>query len=93
MARVVVRFDVNGDLDYMSDGGEVELLIVDERCPRDRVYRLKNHPVSGGIIDKVLGSSRIGELGDMPGTEAAIHAAMSGDEAPKPNLQIVEKTS
>lgn len=87
--RMVVHIDTNGDLNYLSDGGEVELLIIDERCPRDRVYLHGSHPAGDGIIDALIGNSRIGELGDMPGTEAAIRAAMNGDEPPATKLHLV----
>jgi hypothetical protein len=89
MPRLIVHIDTNGDLNYLSDGGEVELLIIDERCPRDRVYRHASHPTLNGVIDKLIGNSRIGELGDMPGTEAAIRAAMNGEESPATRLHLV----
>jgi hypothetical protein len=89
MPRLVVHIDTNGDLNYLSDGGEIELLIIDERCSRDRVYRHASHPTLNGVIDKLIGSSRIGELGDMPGTEAAIRAVMNGDDQPATRLHLV----
>jgi hypothetical protein len=35
---VIVRFDEDGELSYHVHGGDVQLLIVDERAPSDRVY-------------------------------------------------------
>lgn len=88
-ARLVVHIGPSGDLDYLSDRSPVELLIVDERAPRDRVYRHKSHAQPEGAIDGLIGSSRIGELGDMPGMEAAIRATLKGEQPKKPQLHIV----
>lgn len=35
---VIVRFDEGGELSFHVHGSDVQLLIVDERCPVDRVY-------------------------------------------------------
>ena len=89
--RVVVWTDIHGNMEVMSDGGEVEILIIEDKCPRDRVYRLSNHPKPAGVIDALIGEGRIGVLGDMPGTEDAVRAYMGGLPKPKPNLKLVEE--
>lgn len=90
MPRVVVHFDARGNPAYYSDGGTVELLIVDERAPRDRVYRHGSHAVASGVIDAVLGEDRVGYLGDRPGVEAAIRAFLAGEPPPpRPQLTVV----
>jgi hypothetical protein len=68
--RAVVQVARNGDLSYYADG-EIEFLVIDERCPRDRVFALSQHKVAPTVIDELIGSDRIGRWGDMPGTEAA----------------------
>lgn len=87
--RVVVHMDANGNLDFMADG-DVDLFTVDERVPRDRVYQMSNHRVAPERIDELFGTSRIGRLGDMPVTEAAIRALLDGEPVPpKPPLTLV----
>lgn len=80
--RVAVHFDEHGNADYLSDGGEVDLLIIDERCPRDRVYLHGSHPAKDGDIDALIGSDNIGRLGDMPEVENAVRAHMDGQPLP-----------
>ena len=90
MPRVVVRYDEYGNADYYSDGGDIDLLIIDERCPRDRVYLHGSHAAADGVIDALINGDRIGRLGDMPGTEAEIRALLSGLPAPKPLIHLVK---
>jgi hypothetical protein len=87
--RVVVQIDERGDQFYYADG-DVDLLVIDERCPRDRVFASSNHQVPPAVIDELIGNDRIGRWGDMPGTEAAILAYLNGEPAPKPKLTLVE---
>lgn len=89
MTRVVVRYDEHGNADYYSDGGAVDLLIIDERCPRDRVYLHGSHATETSAIDALIGSDRVGSLGDMPGVEATICALMDGQPAPEPSLRLI----
>lgn len=92
MPRVVIRFDERGEMNVVSDGGEVDLLFIDERCPRDRVYLHGSHSVPDGVIDALIDGCRIGRLGDMPGAEAAVRAFRDGEPAPKPALQVVHNS-
>jgi hypothetical protein len=64
MVRVVVRFDERGNPDFLSDGGDVELIVIDERAPADRVYRHQSHAVKNGVIDELIGEDRIGHAKD-----------------------------
>ncbi|WP_141339724.1 hypothetical protein [Bradyrhizobium sp. USDA 3458] len=91
LSRVVVRFDVNGDISYFADGLPVELLIIDERAPNDRVYRYSTHMVNSCVIDALIGADRVHYLGDKPVTEAAIRAALDGrPPPPRPALTLVK---
>jgi hypothetical protein len=45
--------------------GDIDFLVIDERCPRDRVYALSSHRVSPSKIDELIGESRIGRWGDI----------------------------
>jgi len=87
--RAVVQIAPNGDPTYYADG-DIDFLIIDERCPRDRVYAHSSHRVARSEIDELIGDSRIGRWGDMPGTEAAILAFLNGEPAPKPKLTLVD---
>jgi hypothetical protein len=88
--RAVVRVARNGDLFYYADG-DIDFLVIDERCPRDRVFALSQHRVGPAVIDELIGSDRIGRWGDMPGTEAAILAFLNGEPAPKPKLTLIQR--
>jgi hypothetical protein len=87
--RVVVQIGERGDQYYYADG-DVDFLVIDERCPRDRVFALSRHQVPPAVIDELIGNDRIGRWGDMPGTEAAILAYLKGEPAPKPKLTLVK---
>jgi hypothetical protein len=57
--RAVVQIAPNGDLSYYADG-DLDFLVIDERCPRDRVYALSQHKVAPAVIDELIGSDPIG---------------------------------
>jgi hypothetical protein len=86
--RVVVHIDHVGNENYMADG-DVDFFVVDERAPRDRVFQLSNHIVHPQEITNVLGTSRVGRIGDMPGVEAEIAALIDGKPAPRTKLNVV----
>jgi hypothetical protein len=88
--RAVVQIAPNGDLSYYADG-DLDFLVIDERCPRDRVYALSKHRVARDVIDELIGKDRIGRLGDMPGTEAAIRAFLTCEPASKPKLTLARR--
>jgi hypothetical protein len=57
--RAVVQVARNGDLFYYADG-DIDFLVIDERCPRDRVFALSQHRVAPAVIDELIGSDCIG---------------------------------
>lgn len=67
MNRVVVHYDERGEVTYYADG-DVQLLIVDERAPDDRVYEWLDRDAPGAI-DGVIGKSHVGNRWD--GSKAA----------------------
>jgi hypothetical protein len=81
--RVVIQIVEGRDLHYYSDGGPVEILIIDETCPSDRVYRLSHHVADPGTIDNLIGDAHIGKLGDMPNVEQQIRDHVDGAGKPK----------
>jgi hypothetical protein len=81
--RIVVHIDEHGNQNYLADG-DVDFFIIDERAPRDRVYQMSDTRVPRRMITKLIGKSRIGRLGDMPGVEAEIRALVNGEPKPKP---------
>lgn len=88
--RAVVQVARNGNMSYYADG-DIDFLVIDERCPRDRVFALSQHRVVPAFIDELIGSDRIGRWGDMPGTEAAILAFLKGEPAPKSKLTLIQR--
>ncbi len=60
--RVVVQIDEDGELSYFAGTG-VELFVVDERAPNDRVYRWSTS-ATPAEIDQVLSDDPIGHRFD-----------------------------
>lgn len=88
--RVVIHFYEPGWWTILSDGGEVEVICIDEAVPRDRVYQCSGHKADPGEIDALIGDSRVGKRGDMPGVEAEIRALLNGEPKPKPALTLIK---
>lgn len=88
--RVAVRITKDGDTEFYADE-PIELLLVDERSERDRVYRWSNLITSPEAMDLLLGDSRIGQLGDMPIVEKRIrHYIATGEDLDvRPSLAVV----
>jgi hypothetical protein len=91
MTRVVYHLREDGTWQMLADG-PVTILVIDERVPRDRVYQMSEKVIcSHEAIDRLIGDSRIGKLGDMPGAEAAVRAFLDGEPPPETKLTIVPK--
>ncbi len=67
MNRVVVHYDENGEATFYAEG-DVQLLIVDERAPNDRVYECSDRS-DASEIDEIIGTDKIGTRFD--GSKAA----------------------
>lgn len=67
MPRVVVQIDEAGDLHYYAEAG-IELLVVDERAPTDRVYKWSTTSTAAEI-DSILADDPVGHRFD--GSDAA----------------------
>lgn len=61
-STVVVHYDINGNLAFLFCG-PVDVFVVDDRCPVDRVYRCTVKSNLRQISD-VLGDDPIGHIGD-----------------------------
>lgn len=85
---VVVHFDEHGSCDYLRTDG-VRLLVIDEGHQNDRVYEVTG-TITAEEVAGLVGRSRIGVLGDMPGAEAAIRAAFAGEPSPRATLNVIE---
>jgi hypothetical protein len=59
---VVVHIDASGEVEYLK-AGAVELLVVDDRCPNDRVYRMTVETSRADIAD-LLGDDMVGSRHD-----------------------------
>lgn len=85
--RVIIRFDISGDISYLVEQGSgIDLYIVDERAPNDRVYRWSS-VAPPTEIEVILGQVAIGHSGDV--RHAAIAACVEEVLTGKPRLQVV----
>ncbi len=85
--RVIVHFDKDGELNYFVEAGSgIDLYIVDERVPHDRVYKWSGKDPSE-VIDGLMGTDEIGHSGDAKhaGVAARINELLTG----KPRLSLV----
>ena len=84
---VLIHIDETGDQNYYVAGDSTRLIIVDERCPNDRVYEClgRDDPTE---IERIIGDSPIGSSQDEqhPALERRIARALSG----KPHLEVVK---
>lgn len=67
MNRVVIHFDERGEQTYYVEG-DARLLIIDDRCPNDRVYEFSDRSTSDEIAD-LIGDDKVGSRFD--GSDAA----------------------
>jgi hypothetical protein len=78
--RVIIQIDCDGTLNYFTEvDAEVQVLIVDERAPRDRVYEMtKRWPAL--VLDALVGNGPIGSQLDErhKAVEARVLAYMDG---------------
>ena len=84
---VLVHIDASGDQNYYVAGDATRLIIVDERCPNDRVYECLGRDDPADIA-RIIGDSPIGSSQDErhPALERKIERALSG----KPHLEVVK---
>lgn len=68
--RVAIRFDRDGDLEVLATDG-VEVFVVDERVPGDRVYRMPSEHTAEDI-DLLIGSSPVRSSADYCDPIAAV---------------------
>lgn len=71
----VVHIHQNGDIDYWSSEG-VQLFVVDENAPGDRIYRTSG-VLSVGEAAKILGTDEIGSKDDGSPANARAHAVVA----------------
>ena len=60
---VVLHLDETGHWTLHAAGGPLTLLVVDERVPTDRVYRVQDR-VDEAVITEIIGDSEVGHIGD-----------------------------
>lgn len=88
----IVHITLDGWSLYYATPG-VRMLVIDETCPRDRVLEIIPD-LSDAKVAQLVGGCRVGRLGDMPGTEAAIAAMLNGEPAPTgPSLTVIERAT
>lgn len=63
MNRVVILLDKNGDLSVVASDEPVEVYVVSESAPDDRVY-LYNAKVGPRAVGALLGNSTVGHAAD-----------------------------
>lgn len=83
MSRVVFHIGEDGRQQVFADS-DVEVIFVDENCPRDRVYRASPDAIPNAMI-----GGTIGHAGD--GTPMDIRAKVfSAEMDGKPHLSVIE---
>ena len=83
----VVHIDRDGSFDLHAFGpSDTRFLVIDERAPADRVYRVTLRSPRA-LLDELLGDSVVGDCSDArhPAIEARIRAAVDG----RPHLSEV----
>lgn len=65
----IIHTSSNGDIDYLFHG-DLTFLVIDDRCPSDRIYQL-TIPSSPETISSLIGNDEIGSRFD------SRHAALS----------------
>lgn len=84
---VVVRFDERGEQTFYVFGDDVRLIIVDDRCPHDRVYEClgRDDPAE---LKALLRDDPIGNINDdrHKAVENRVARALVG----KPHLEVVK---
>lgn len=83
---VIAHFDENGSLNYFATSG-VDLFIVDERAPSDRVYHYTTR-TSRKVCARILGDDPIGSKDD--DRHEAIEARVVAGQEGRPHLSAVE---
>lgn len=83
----VVHIDRDGSFDLHAFGpSDTRFLVIDERAPDDRVYRVTLRSPRA-LLDELIGDSEVGDCADArhPALEARIWAAVNG----RPHLEAV----
>lgn len=86
MTTVVIHYDAEGVMSVFADG-PVTVLSIDERCRRDRVYRMEAPDVGREFIDVLVGDCMIGHKDDSSPQQARAQAIVNGG---KPALEVVK---
>ena len=86
--RVVFLMQPDGSFTVATDK-PCEVIIVNDHCPNDRVYRLTEaHEVGADKVDAILRDSPVGHSGDA--RHAAVKHRILSTEDGKPHLRTVE---
>lgn len=92
-ARLLLIIGTDGIQTFATDDPDLTIYIIDENCPRDRVFQphASIERATPERIDEIMGDSRIGQPGDMPGAEEALRRHLSGEPPPsrRAHLSIV----
>jgi hypothetical protein len=59
----VVHINADGNVRFMRGSDDIDLLVIDERTPSDRVYATST-VVGADVISKLIGNSHIGSAMD-----------------------------
>lgn len=59
--RVAIRIHADGTFQfYADDPADVTVLVIDENCPRDRVYEMQAESIEdGAALDRAIGASPV----------------------------------
>ena len=76
--RVVIHYNETGDMSVHADDG-VEVLVVCDFTPADRIYRMSHSPIPSGLIEGPIGHAGDGSSAEK---KATLYARLSLGERP-----------
>jgi hypothetical protein len=85
---VIVRYDSHGEIEFLVNGENVRLYIVDERAPGDRVYEILTRTPDAVIEQIVPVGESIGN--NLDERHAVLAHKITAYVEGKPHLEIVQ---
>ncbi len=84
--RAVIHFDEDGWPTFYSDD-TVDVIIVDDRAPNDRIYRQDPRPIPSGMLDGRIGTKHDGSPAALEAEEITARLEGSAPAKRAPRLQ------
>lgn len=89
--RVIIRWMPDGAMQLYTDSHNIDVISIDENCPRDRVFRFTSclTRCSPSEIDAIIGTDDFHVAGDMPEVEQAARTRLNIGPSGKPTLTVI----